>query len=77
MGQQDADEHRHDDHDDQRRPARAEDPVYLHFFDVQHGKERYEHGEQRSGGGARDLASATTLGRLRWLLRMGRRGHCS
>ena len=59
--QQRARQHRDHDHDDQRRAARAEDPIDLDGFEVQHGEQRREHGEQHEGDRARELA-ATALG---------------
>jgi AcrR family transcriptional regulator len=57
----DADEHGDDDHDDQRRVPRAEDPVDLDGFEVEDGEQRGEHGEDHKSDAARQL-TATALG---------------
>jgi hypothetical protein len=56
--QQRARQYRNHDHDDQRRTSGAEDPVDLHRFEVEHGKQRREHGEQYEGNRARELTTA-------------------
>ena len=57
----DSDEHRDHDHDDQRRTPRSEDPVDLHRFEIEHGEQREEHGQQHERARARQL-TATALG---------------
>jgi AcrR family transcriptional regulator len=56
--QQRARQHRDHNHDDQRGAARAEDPIDLDGFEVQHGEQRREHGEQHESDRARELATA-------------------
>ncbi len=56
--QQRARQYRDHNHDDQRSAARAEDPIDLDGFEVEHGEQRREHGEQHEGERARELATA-------------------
>ncbi len=58
VGQYGADEHRDDDHDDQRRAAGTEDPVDLDCFEIEDGKQGGEDCEQHQPAGARELAAA-------------------
>jgi AcrR family transcriptional regulator len=57
----DTDKHGDDDHDDQRRVPRAEDPVDLDGFEIEDGEQRGEHGENHKADAARQL-TATALG---------------
>lgn len=59
--QQRASQHGDHDHDDQGCAAGVEDPIDLHAFEVEHGEQRGEHGEQHDGDRTRKLA-ATALG---------------
>lgn len=68
MRDQDADEQRDDDHHDQGDFVRAEDPVDLDFFDVEHREQCDQDREHRDRCGPRELATAASLpGRLGWL----------
>jgi AcrR family transcriptional regulator len=58
VGEYGADEHRDDDHDDQRRAPGTEDPVDLDCFEIEDGKQGGEHCEQHQPTGARELAAA-------------------
>jgi AcrR family transcriptional regulator len=58
VGQYGADEHRDDDHDDQRRAPGTEDPVDLDCFEIEDGKQGREHREPHQPAGARELAAA-------------------
>ncbi|HUN79438.1 MAG TPA: TetR/AcrR family transcriptional regulator [Solirubrobacteraceae bacterium] len=54
----DADERRDHDHDDQRDLARAEDPIDLDAFQIEHREEGDEDREQHEAAGAHELAPA-------------------
>lgn len=50
-----------DDHDDQRCATRAEDPVDLDGFEIQHSEQRRQHSERHESDRARELTT-TALG---------------
>src|SRR5689334_15465976 len=59
--EKDADQKRDDDHDDQRRLARAQDPVDLDLFEVEHGEQGDQNRHDDQSPGARQLFARAPL----------------